>query len=183
METERLILRQWRPSDFSAYAEINADEHVMRFYPSVLSREESDDQAARMSGLIEEKGWGFWAVEEKASQRFIGFVGLHQQEQGSGIPCSPMVEIGWRIAPDLWGKGYAPEAAQAALVYAFEQLGLEQVFAFTALPNLPSQRVMEKLGMTNQKQDFNHPKLPQGHALERHCLYRITRREWLAYQA
>ncbi len=89
-----------------------------------------------------------------------------------------MVEIGWRIDADHWGQGYAPEAAQAALSYGFNQLELEQIYSFTALSNLPSQRVMSKIGMQNTDEVFDHPKLPQGHPLQRHCLYSITRQQW-----
>ncbi|MGF1696594.1 GNAT family N-acetyltransferase [Vibrio lamellibrachiae] len=179
METERLILRQWHEEDFQHYAQLNADSRVMKYFPSTLSKQESDDQADRIRGLITERGWGFWAVELKSSGEFIGFVGLHSQDENSGIPNAPFVEIGWRLSSEHWGKGYAPEAARRALEYAFEMLNEASVYAFTTLTNEPSQRVMSKVGMTNVNSDFNHPKLPDGHELERHCLYRMTRAEWL----
>ncbi|PSW15574.1 GNAT family N-acetyltransferase [Photobacterium rosenbergii] len=179
LETDRLILRQWKSEDYPDYARLNADPDVMQYFPAVLSEQESDAQAARITQLIAERGWGFWAVEVKATGQFIGFVGLHSQDEQSGIPNAPFIEIGWRLAKDYWGKGYAPEAADKALQFAFEELMAPSIYAFTALSNIPSQKVMEKIGMANIGQDFDHPKLPTGHHLERHCLYQITRETWL----
>jgi RimJ/RimL family protein N-acetyltransferase len=179
METQRLILRQWTSADLAAYATLNADPLVMKYFPSTLTREESDAQVDIIRNLITERGWGFWAVELKSTNEFIGFVGLHAQNESSGIPHAPFSEIGWRLSSQHWGKGYAPEAASKALEFAFETLNEPSVYAFTTLSNEPSQKVMRKLGMVNVKHDFNHPKLPEGHPLERHCLYRITKDEWL----
>ncbi|MGF1734813.1 GNAT family N-acetyltransferase [Photobacterium satsumensis] len=179
LETDRLILRQWKREDYPVYAKLNADPAVMNYFPAVLSPQESDAQAARITQLIAERGWGFWAVELKATGQFIGFVGLHSQDEHSGIPNAPFVEIGWRLAKEHWGKGYAPEAASRALQFAFCELSAPSIYAFTALPNTPSQRVMGKIGMVNIGQDFDHPKLPQGHSLQRHCLYQITKETWL----
>ena len=178
METERLILRQWRDTDIPPFARLNADPAVMRFFPVLLSADESAAIAQRMRGIISEKGWGFWAVELKSCHEFIGFVGLHEQPVESGIPHTPLVELGWRIAAQHWGRGYAPEAGRAALDYAFAVLCLDEVYAFTAVPNEPSKRVMQKIGMRDTGQEFNHPKLPPGHDLERHCLYRISSARW-----
>ncbi len=181
LETQRLILRQWRESDWPALARLNADSEVMRYFPAPLSREESDDMARKLHELIVQQGFGFWAVELKQTGELIGFTGLHRQEQ-AGIPNIPMVEVGWRLAREHWGRGYAPEAAQASLLFAFETLSEPEVYAFTTLTNTPSRRVMEKLGMQNTGQDFNHPKLESGHPLVRHCLYRISRQQWLKEQ-
>ncbi|EKO3399863.1 GNAT family N-acetyltransferase [Vibrio fluvialis] len=178
LETERLILRQWRDSDFPAFAKINADVLVMKHFPAVLSQAESDALAKRIQSLIAENGWGFWAVEYKETGDFLGFVGLHRQAETSALPFAPCVEIGWRLASPCWGKGIATEAARAALHFAFAVLDLRQVLAFTALTNQPSQRVMSKLGMQNCHADFLHPALPEGHPLQCHCLYHITREQW-----
>ncbi|WP_432464143.1 GNAT family N-acetyltransferase [Agarivorans sp. QJM3NY_33] len=175
METKRLILRQWTCADYRAYAQLNADPRVMRYFPAVLSTPESDQQAKRIQNLISERGWGFWALELKSTGQFIGFVGLHQQDENSGIPDAPLIEIGWRLSSDCWGLGYAPEAAEKALEFAFLKLAVTSVYAFTAIQNRASQRVMLKLGMLNTQQDFNHPQLSAGHRLERHCLYQITK--------
>ncbi|WP_070967375.1 GNAT family N-acetyltransferase [Vibrio sonorensis] len=179
--TERLRLRQWTEGDKQPFREMGSDQEVMRFFPNLLSAKQSDAAVDRISNLIDENGWGFWAVEERSSGQFIGFVGLHGQEEEQ-IPCTPMVEIGWRLAREHWGKGYAPEAAKAALKYAFDSLGESRIYAFTSLLNLPSQRVMEKIGMHNTGLDFDHPKVPDGHRLEKHCLFRIDKEYWLENQ-
>ena len=180
LETERLRLRQWQDEDYAAYARLNADPVVMRFFPSVLSAQESHEQADKLRSLIKERGWGVWAVELKATGEFIGLTGLLMQDKDSGIPHAPLTEIAWRILSDHWGNGYAPEAARRALQFAFEQLDLEAVYSFTAQINTPSQRVMIKVGMENIEEEFDHPKLESGHELERHCLYLMTKERWLA---
>lgn len=179
METERLILRQWNSADYPLFAELNADPLVMQYFPSPLTRAESDELATRIQNLITEKGWGFWAVELRSTGQFIGFVGLHEQDENSGLPNAPFVEIGWRLSSKYWGQGLAPEAAHKALEFVFNNLNAASVYAFTALENQPSQRVMSKIGMHNTNQDFNHPKLESGHRLERHCLYKISKEQWL----
>lgn len=180
LETERLRLRQWRDEDYSAYARLNADPMVMRYFPSTLSEQQSHEQADKFRSLIAERGWGVWAVESKASGEFIGISGLNPLAGDSGIPHAPLTEISWRILAADWGKGYAPEAARRVLQFAFEELALDAVYAFTAQVNMPSQRVMIKVGMRNTGEDFNHPKLESGHELERHCLYVLTKERWLA---
>lgn len=171
-QTERLILRPWKADDRQPFATLNGDPEVMRYFLKPLSAGESD----AMADLIEQKmaanGWGFWALEEKSSGAFIGFVGLNIP--GVVLPFSPCIEIGWRLRRASWGKGYAPEAARKALEVGFEQDGINEIVAFTALQNLPSQRVMEKLGMT-RGEAFDHPGVPDGHALQRHILYRIQK--------
>ncbi len=180
LETQRLRLRQWEDDDYAAYARLNADPMVMRYFPTVLSAQESNEQADKLRSLISERGWGVWAVELKASGEFIGMTGLHTQAGDSGIPQAPLTEIAWRILTDHWGKGYAPEAARRALQFAFEELAQDAVHSFTAQVNTPSQRVMIKVGMENTGEEFNHPKLESGHELERHCLYVLTKERWLA---
>lgn len=176
--SERIKLRQWKQADLAAFALLNQDPRVMRFFPSPLNAKQSNQLAERLKALIAEKGWGFWALELIESGEFIGFVGLNSIEVDSGIPNAPFVEIGWRIDADHWGKGYAPEAAKLALSFAFHQLKLDAVYSFTSVLNLPSQRVMQKLGMQNIEQDFEHPKLPLDHSLSKHCLYRIDANTW-----
>ncbi|MCA4015532.1 GNAT family N-acetyltransferase [Vibrio vulnificus] len=183
IETDRLVLRQWRDDDYQPYAALCSDPHVMRYFLAPLSHAESYEQAEKIKKLILDKGWGFWAVELKATGQFIGFVGLHSQDEDSGFPNAPFLEIGWRLSSEFWGLGYAPEAAQKALQFAFEKLDAPTGFAFTTLQNRPSQRVMLKLGMVDTKQDFSHPKVVKGHPLERHCLYEITREQWLGKSA
>ncbi len=169
--TERLILRQWKQSDREPFAALNANPEVMRHFPKTRTREESDGMAKAIEQLIAENGWGFWAVEEKSSEVFIGFVGLNIP--GYELPFSPVIEIGWRLDNAFWGKGYAPEAARKALEVGFEQFGMKEIVAFTALDNVPSQRVMEKIGM-QRGEEFDHPLLEEGHPLRRHVVYRIA---------
>ena len=178
METKRLRLRAWQPSDLAPYAEMNADPEVMRYLPSTLDRQQSDQQAQKRQQLITQQGWGFWAVELKANKEFIGYVGLHQQSENAAIPNSPFVEIGWRLASQHWNKGYATEAAVQALDFGFHHLNLDAVYAFTTLTNTASRRVMQKIGMIDTNSNFLHPKLPDNHPLKPHCLYKITQRQF-----
>ena len=172
-DTERLRLRCWQDEDRAAFAALNADPRVMEFFPSPLSREQSDAVVDRVQSQFAQRGWGFWAAELKASAQFIGFVGLNVP--AAELPCSPCVEIGWRLAQAHWGRGYATEAAQAALHVGFGQLGLDEIVSFTALANVRSQAVMERLGMQRDARTFEHPAVPAGHALREHCLYRLRR--------
>lgn len=174
LRTERLVLRQWRDSDREPWAALNADPLVMEHFPSTLTRAESDRWAAVNQDRIEQQGWGLWAVDVVGGAPFIGFVGL--SVPGFEAPFTPCVEVGWRIAREHWGEGYAPEAARAALAFGFDELGLAEIVSFTAVANANSRRVMEKLGMA-EAFEFDHPKLP-GHRLERHVLYRLTRDDW-----
>lgn len=175
LETSRLRLRLWRDEDFAPFAALNADPQVMAHFPATLDRAESDVLAARCQSLIEAQGWGFWATEIKASGDFIGFVGLHRPI--AELPFSPCVEIGWRLARPFWGQGYASEAARAALSFAFNDLALAEVVAFTSLESRRSQAVMERLGM-RRAENFEHPALPPGHPLREHCLYRLAVSAW-----
>ncbi|WP_300313892.1 GNAT family N-acetyltransferase [uncultured Psychrobacter sp.] len=181
LATERLLLRQWQPSDLPVFAEMNADSEVMQYFPKVLSKQTSNLIANKCQQLIEDNGWGFWAVslKEGAADTFIGMVGLNQIH--ADMPFTG-VEIAWRLHKDYWRNGYALEAAQAALKYAFDVLALEEVVAFTAISNQPSQRLMQRLGMTNTNQVFDHPMLNTNHPLAPHVLHRISREDWQQLQ-
>ena len=172
-DTERLRLRCWKDEDRAPFAALNADPRVMELFPSRLGREQSDAVVDRVQAHFAQRGWGFWAAELKASAQFIGFVGLNVPTVE--LPCSPCVEIGWRLAAAHWGRGYATEAARAALRVGFDRLGLDEIVSFTALANLRSQAVMERLGMQRDAQTFEHPAVAAGHALREHCLYRLRR--------
>lgn len=168
--TDRLILRQWRPSDLEPWAAMNADAEVMRYFPAVLTREEAEAAMARAQAHIAEHGFGFWAVERRDDGAFLGFTGLMRLKDDN--PLAPGVETGWRLARHAWGHGYASEAAVASLEYGFETLSLASIVAFTATTNLPSQAVMNRIGMTRREDlDFDHPALPKGHPLERHVVW------------
>nr|WP_010133714.1 GNAT family N-acetyltransferase [Microbulbifer agarilyticus] len=171
-KTERLQLRQWCDSDRAPFAAMNADPVVMEHFPKLLGREESDAGVDRQIAHIDKHGWGFWAVETLADKRFIGFVGI--KNVTDDMPFAPAVEIGWRLAPAAWGKGYATEAARASLAYGFARLGLEEIVSFAVVGNLRSRAVMEKLSMVREA-NFLHPGLPAGHPMQEHVLYRLSR--------
>jgi len=177
VKTPRLYLRQWRESDRAPFAALNADPVVMRFFASTQSPEASDRSIDMWRNELDERGWSNWAVESLASGAFLGFIGLSIPKRA--LPFMPCVEVGYRLAKEYWGQGYATEGAKAALEVAFTQLALSEVVSFTAVLNLPSRAVMERIGMTNSNEDFDHPALPGGSELRRHCLYRISRKAWL----
>jgi 3-dehydroquinate dehydratase / shikimate dehydrogenase len=178
IKTERLILRQWRDTDLTAFAQLNADSRVMEHFLSVLSKDQSDEFVKRHSKLIEDQGWGLWAVEVPNVADFIGFIGLAPVNFAAHF--TPAVEVGWRLAHEYWGKGYASEGAQAAINFGFEELHLDEIVSFTALANTRSRRVMEKLHMShNSEEDFDHPRVSEGHSLRRHVLYRLRKNELL----
>lgn len=179
LQTPRLILRQWRQDDLPAYTDICADPDVMAYYPSVLSSQESAAQLQRFQNDIAEQGWGFWALEYKPENKLIGFTGL--QKPHYPLPVSPCTEIGWRLDKAYWGRGLACEAANASLVFAFEQLKLDAIYSFTACSNQRSEALMKRLGM-HYLQTFEHPLLPEGSSLRKHVLYRIGRVEWQYHQ-
>src|SRR3954468_23262661 len=170
IETPRLILRPWRDSDREPFARMNADPRVMEFFIEPLTREESDAALGRVAAHHDRYGFGLLAAELRATNEFIGFIGLSVPAfQAHFTPC---VEIGWRIAYDHWGRGLATEGARAVLATA-----AGEVVAFTSVGNTRSRRVMEKLGLTHDPaDDFDHPRIPEGHPLRRHVLYRTPRR-------
>lgn len=179
IETPRLILRKWRDADRPAFAAINADAEIMRYFPAVMSREESDAYIDRANLKIEEDGCGFFAVERKADGGLIGVAGLAVLRPE--YPFEPGYEVGWRFDKTVWSQGYASEAARASLKLGFERFNPKEILAFTVPNNLKSRAVMTRIGMSHDEEgDFDHPNLPEGHALRRHVVYRITREEWLA---
>lgn len=176
--TPRLRLRQWQPRDLAPYAALNADPEVMRFFPATQSLEQSERSIALWSAELDERGWSNWAVERRADGVFIGFVGLGVPRRA--LPFMPCVELGYRLARAHWHQGYATEAGREALRFAFQDLQLPEVVAFTAKLNLPSQAVMQRLGMVDAQEDFEHPGVPEGSPLRPHCLYRLSRARWAA---
>jgi RimJ/RimL family protein N-acetyltransferase len=180
--TTRLQLRQWLPQDRDAFATMVADPEVMRYFPAPLNRSQSDAMADKCEALIAERGWGIWAVERQADQRFIGFVGLHIPQDN--LPFLPCVEIAWRLARPAWGQGFATEAAIAALSTGFDTLQLPEIVAFTTQTNQRSQSVMQRLGMVRDEDgNFDHPALPADHPLRPHVLYRLSSAQFRNTQA
>lgn len=175
--TQRLILRPWREGDRSSFRALNGDPEVMRHFPQPLSAARSDAIMDAWQAHIEKHGWGFWAVERTLDGAFIGAVGIAHATFPA--PFTPAVEIGWRLARPYWRKGYTLEAARRALQFGFEQLRLGEIVAFTLPANLPSWRVMERLGMSrNPMDDFEHPSVELGHPMRQHVLYRLPRSRW-----
>ena len=175
--TDRLLLRRWRAEDREPFARINADPEVMEFFVSPMTREHSDAFAHRIEAEFVDRGFGPWAVEEIGSGAFIGYAGLSYQTFEASF--TPAFEIGYRLAKQSWGRGYATEAAREAVRYGFEQVGLAEVVSMTAVRNVRSQAVMNKLGMTRHPgDDFDHPRVPNGHPVQRHVLYRLTVERW-----
>jgi RimJ/RimL family protein N-acetyltransferase len=173
--TDRLVLRQWRDEDLEPFARLNADPEVMRYFPAPLGREQSDAMVTRMRERIDEQGWGLWAVERRDTGAFVGFTGLAVPRHP--LPFMPCVEVGWRLAGEAWGHGFATEAAREALRVGFDELGLAEVVSFTTVTNTRSRAVMERLGMVRDPaEDFDHPALAEGESLRRHVLYRTVRR-------
>jgi RimJ/RimL family protein N-acetyltransferase len=171
IETQRLILRPWRESDLAPFAEQNADAEVMRFLGGPLTREDSDAYARRAQAHYAEHGFCKWAVEAPGVAPLIGGVGLSWVSFNASF--TPAVEVAWRLHRRFWGKGYATEAARAAIHDGFARIGLAEIVALTTLANTPSQQVMQRLGMTADI-EFDHPRYPSDHPLCRHVLYRMT---------
>ena len=175
LRTQRLILRRWRESDREPFARLNGDPEVMRYFVAPHTRSESDAAVDRIMEDFERNDHGLWAVEIPGEASFIGYTGLWHP------PYMQVVEVGWRLDKPYWGKGYATEAARAAVADGFERVGLNEIVSFTSPLNTPSIRVMERLGMTHDPaDDFEHPNVPAGHPLRLHVMYRLSRERWLA---
>lgn len=171
LATARLILRDLQESDLPTLIAMNQDPEVMQYFPKPYSQAESLRLYQGIQDEVKAYGYSLWAVEEKSSQEFIGLVGLHHSDLRI-FAGKEAVEIGWRLRKEFWNRGYATEAAQACLDFAFQQTGLSEVYSFTSLLNLPSQKVMQKLGMEFVK-EFDNEKVPVDSPLYRHVLYRI----------
>lgn len=180
IETERLVLRQWRDDDREPFAAMGRDPEVMACFPSLLTREQSDALVDRVIDIITRDGFGFWALEVRGGPGFVGFCGISRVTFDA--PFVPAVEVGWRLARDHWGKGYASEAARAAVAYGFRTLGLAEIVAFLLPANARSAAVCERIGMRRAPHgDFDHPRFTAdqksvaGFPQARHALYRLGR--------
>lgn len=178
IETERLLLRTWQPTDTPLMAAISADPSVMEHFPATSTLTETEALIERINQHYKAFGYTLYAVETKSSHEFIGFVGLMRPT--FTIPHFtpkhlPIVEIGWRLSSKHWGQGFATEAAKAVLHYAFTDLQIKEIVSFTASTNIKSQRVMEKIGLQHHPEDdFDHPNLDKTSSLSRHVLYRLS---------
>jgi RimJ/RimL family protein N-acetyltransferase len=183
LQTERLLLRPWRTRDLAPFAALNADPEVSATLGGVLTATASEQLATRLQAAIERNGWGYWALEFRASGEFAGFTGLAEflsaDEEGVMACAEPRVEIGWRLARRYWGQGLVTEAARAALRFAFETLALPEIISITAAINHRSMAVMTRLGMQrDHSADFLHRKLPAGDPLRPHVYYRLGAARW-----
>lgn len=178
LNTSRLLLRRWESKDLDSFARMNADPRVMEFFPKLLSREEVAQMIVRIEKHIEEKGFGLWAAELKETGECVGFIGI--QVPAFETHFTPCVEIGWRLAHEVWGKGLAVEGARCVLEDAFGRLKMKEILALASKINLRSRRVMEKLGMHYVPEyDFEHPKLVEGSPIRAHVTYRIRSEDFL----
>jgi RimJ/RimL family protein N-acetyltransferase len=175
LDGPRLRLRPWRADEALAFAALNADPAVMRHFAAPLARAESDAMFHRVRAHEARHGFCFWAAEQRGRGCVVGFCGL--QHVAFEARFTPAVEIGWRLFPAFWGQGLAREAAELALNAAFGPLALAEVVAFTVAANSPSWGLMRRLGM-QQTGAFEHPRLPAGHSLRPHLLYRLRREAW-----
>ena len=180
LTTTRLVLRHWRQSDWAPFADLNADPVVMAHFVQPLTAEQSDAFVReRIAPHFAQYGYGLWAVERRDTEAFIGCVGLCWQDFPA--PFTPALEIGWRLAVSQWGRGFATEAAVAAMDFGFTNTTVNEIVSMTSPDNSASRAVMERLHMhRDPADDFDHPRVPAGHRLKRHVLYRITRNEWIA---
>ena len=178
LRTERLWLREWARGDERPFAAMNADPLVMEHFPSTLTAPQSLEMMRRLQRAIESDGYGFWAAEVLHGGELAGFIGL-QQVTDAALPFAPAIEVGWRLDRRFWGRGFATEGGAAAIGFAFTELGVGEVLAYTAARNQRSRAVMRRLGMSReQAEDFLHPSIAQDDPLAPHVLYRIDRAAW-----
>lgn len=173
LETERLILRDWEAHDLEPFAAMCADTRVMATLGPVMDRASSDALIERVKAIADTHGHTFWALERRHDGMFLGWCGLIRGLDG---PIEGKAEIGWRLAYHAWGKGYAREAAQAALAWGFRSLDDDRIWAITAAANQRSWGLMERLGMVRHPDlDFDHPRVAEGSPLKRHVTYSLGR--------
>ena len=173
MRTPRLVLRPFTDVDRAPFFGLNTHPLVVESLGWSPSRAESDAIVDHIDAEWATDGWGLWAVEAVGEAPFVGMVGLHRAR--AELPFAPAVEVEWRLHPDHWGHGYATEAAAASLRFGFDEVGLQEIVAYTTTLNIRSQAVMERIGMEHDPAgDFDHPRLPEGSPLRRHVLYRIS---------
>lgn len=177
IRTERLVLRNWEERDRDLFHRINSDDDVMKFFGFRRNRASSDALMDRMRADNEARGFGLAAVELPISRETIGFIGLNPAALYGILP-DDAVEVGWRLAPEHWRKGYAAEGARAWLGFAFRTLGVDEVVSFAVWNNVRSIAVMERIGMYHDPAgDFDHPHVAEP-SLRPHVLYRLGRSDW-----
>jgi RimJ/RimL family protein N-acetyltransferase len=182
LQTERLLLRKPELGDVDAALEYIADPEAMRFIGGFGDGDRAEAQRTVENWIArwDANGFGQFSVLRREDGRWIGRSGLLVWDRAVWLPSTlpeaaePEIELGWTFVREHWGRGYATEAARAVLTHAWDRLGLDEVLSFTAVGNAPSRAVMTRIGMTHDPaDDFDHPRLPEGHPLRRHVLYRV----------
>ena len=179
IRTARLVMRPWVPEDLAPFAALCADPVVMEHFQGLMTFDQCEEFIRRVDACWSDRGWGLWAIEVPGVAPFIGYVGLWPADH----VCDRPAEVGWRLAKEHWGNGYAPEAAAEALRLWFDEIGAPEIYSFTVTQNHNSRRVMDKIGLRHDPGgDFDHPLVdPALHPdLVRHVLYRLTADEWRA---
>ena len=172
--TERLLLRPWRDEDGPEFVRVTNTLAVMAYLGGVRVPYDGEALAAAQQSLQAAHGFCFWIVERKADRALLGFCGLEPDEVGPFT--AQDVEIGWRLREGAWGQGYAREAADACLAWAWANLAVPSVHAMTVAANVRSWRLMERIGMTRRADlNFNHPLFATDHPLSRHIVYLAER--------
>ena len=174
IRTARLLMRRWRDEDRAPFAAMNADPVVMEHFPGLMTREESDAFVDRIEAHFDEHGYGLWVLEDETG--FLGFTGLNWAKFDASF--NPSLEVGWRLVPSAWGKGYATEAGIESVRRGFEHVG--RITSFTSVSNVRSQRVMQRIGLRHEL-DFDHPRVPDGHPVRPHVLYVADRQTWMPH--
>lgn len=175
--TERLRMRRWVAADLDPLVEMSNDERVMEHFPSLMTRAQCELMMSLVNQELEERGFGLWGLERRDTGAFIGYTGLHEVSFDTSF--TPAIEVGWRLAYDAWGQGFATEAARRALEIGFQAHALPEIVSFTIPENVRSQAVMRRLGMRRDKAgDFDHPRHLDDDRIRRHILYRLTVGEW-----
>lgn len=172
-ETERLKFRNWKESDLPFLIEMGADESVMRYFPSTLTKDESISFYNRIHDEFKESGYSLYAAELKVEHDFIGFIGFHRATFEADF--TPCIEITWRLRKEFWHQGYATEGAERCLEYGFNTFGFDKVYSFTAMINIPSEHVMQRIGM-QKVNSFFHPNVDKENPLCEHVLYIAKRK-------
>jgi len=178
LTTDRLIFREWKDEDRAPFARMNADPLVMEYLPRSLNEEESNHLVDKFQEHLQKHGYGLYAVEVKETGQFAGFIGLNRVPFKAHFtsPKKPAIEIAWRLDYEMWGQGYGSEGAQAVLNHGFDEIGLNEIVAFTVHDNTRTIYLMEKIGMEREKKgDFHYPTLPEGHPLGDFVLYSATK--------
>jgi ribosomal-protein-alanine N-acetyltransferase len=173
LETKHLYLREWEEDDFISYAKLTSNSEVMKFFPKLLTRVQSDAAAMKFQKLIKSRGWGFWVMEEKLTGNFIGYAGLHSPS--TKFPFSPCVEIAWRVENEYWEKGYVLEAGESIVKFAFEIAGLDEIVYFSSIAHKRAESILPVLGFKKEKKSFAHPMVDCEHFLSEHYLYRLKK--------